>query len=85
MDSGKEVTDGMASVHPIKRLATREEVAGLAAYLQSERAAFITGNVHLLMAGTPHSNATAHNIMQSEYMNEVSIRITQQENPIAYD
>lgn len=51
MDSGKEVTDWMASVHPMKRLATREEVADLIAYLLSDRAAFITGSVHSIDGG----------------------------------
>jgi len=51
MDSGKEVTDWMASVHPMKRLATREEIADLVAYLLSERAAFMTGSVHSIDGG----------------------------------
>ena len=51
MDSGKEVTDWMASVHPMKRLATREEVADLVAYLLSERAAFMTRSVHSIDGG----------------------------------
>jgi NAD(P)-dependent dehydrogenase (short-subunit alcohol dehydrogenase family) len=39
---------GLANLHPIGRLGTPEEVAGLVAFLLSDRAGFITGSYHLV-------------------------------------
>lgn len=51
LESGTEVTDWMASSHPIKRLAGPKEVADLVAFLLGDNSAFITGSVHSIDGG----------------------------------
>lgn len=51
LESGKEITDWMANAHPIKKLASREDVAELITYLLSDAASFITGSVYSIDGG----------------------------------
>ncbi|HEX8864944.1 MAG TPA: SDR family NAD(P)-dependent oxidoreductase [Lentzea sp.] len=44
-DQGKAYVDGMAAMHPMKRLGEPEEVAKAIAFLASDQASFITGAV----------------------------------------
>ncbi len=44
----QEVLDGLASLHPIGRIGTSEEVSALTCFLLSERASFISGSYHLV-------------------------------------
>ena len=41
----------LASAHPLGRLGKAEEVAGLATFLLSDRASFITGSIHMVDGG----------------------------------
>lgn len=51
LEMPQEALDGMAALHPLQRLATREEVADFAAFLLSERAAFCTGGFYPIDGG----------------------------------
>jgi meso-butanediol dehydrogenase / (S,S)-butanediol dehydrogenase / diacetyl reductase len=46
-----ELRRRMEAAHPVGRLGTAEEVAGLAAYLASDEAAFITGATYVIDGG----------------------------------
>jgi NAD(P)-dependent dehydrogenase (short-subunit alcohol dehydrogenase family) len=51
LETPPEALDAMAQAHPMKRLATREEIAELAAFLLSERASFCTGGFYAADGG----------------------------------
>ncbi len=44
----QEALDGLASLHPIGRIGTSEEVSALTCFLLSDRASFISGSYHLV-------------------------------------
>jgi NAD(P)-dependent dehydrogenase (short-subunit alcohol dehydrogenase family) len=51
LQAPQEVLDEMSSSHPMARLAKREEVAELTAFLLSERASFCTGGFYPIDGG----------------------------------
>jgi NAD(P)-dependent dehydrogenase (short-subunit alcohol dehydrogenase family) len=51
LEMPKEALDQLGSLHPMGRLATREEVAEFAAFLLSDRAAFCTGAFYPIDGG----------------------------------
>lgn len=51
LDMPGEALDAIAALHPLQRLATREEVAEFAAFLLSERASFCTGGFYPVDGG----------------------------------
>jgi NAD(P)-dependent dehydrogenase (short-subunit alcohol dehydrogenase family) len=52
LQMGKPALDAIAASHPLGRLATREEVAELIAFLLSDRAAFCTGGFYAVDGGS---------------------------------
>ncbi|MNY67049.1 3-oxoacyl-[acyl-carrier-protein] reductase FabG [compost metagenome] len=47
----EEQKNAIASLHPVKRLGTSEEIANLICFLASAEASFITGSYHLADGG----------------------------------
>ena len=45
---GEDALQGIAQMHPVKRLGTPEEVSALTCFLLSKEASFITGSYHLV-------------------------------------
>ncbi|MNK92390.1 2,5-dichloro-2,5-cyclohexadiene-1,4-diol dehydrogenase [compost metagenome] len=51
LEAVEDMKAAIASLHPMKRLGTSEEVAELIGFLSSDAAAFITGSYHLVDGG----------------------------------